>query len=169
MSIAWNRERARYAVPGRIPTRVPSAWASATVAVTRVSGWTRGMRVSAVSVFSVLAGRKRACGALAARTSPVVMSATSHEPHGIAGGAGTPAGRSTMTPGRPRASPPTTGRDGVEAWTGRAVVVEGAGVAPAAGTADAGAQTPNAPVAESRMLAARARPVRGRGDINGIP
>jgi hypothetical protein len=79
-----------------------------------------------------------------------------------------------MTPGRPSASPPTTDRDGVEAVAGRAAVVveeadEGAGVAPAAGTAAAGAQTLNAPVAASRMLAARARPVRGRGDINGIP
>jgi len=62
----------------------------------------------------------------------------------------------------------------VEALAGRVAVVvegadEGAGVPPAAGTADAGAQTPNAPVAASRMLAARARPERGRGDINGIP
>src|SRR5215207_3748076 len=47
----------------------------------------RGSSTSAVSVFSVLAGRRRACGALAASTSPVSASATTQAGALTAGGA----------------------------------------------------------------------------------
>src|SRR4051812_1200763 len=92
------------------------------------------MSVRAVRVFSVLAGRNRACGARAATIVPDVMSASTHARAGTAGGGGTPGARLTMTPVRASSGPPT-------------------GPAEAA----AGPWTPTAPRAPSTRLSARAR------------
>ena len=121
------------------------------------------MRVSAVSVLSVLAGSRRVCGPRAATIAPVVMSASTHEAAGTAGGAGTPGLRLTMTPLRVSSSPPTVaaGRCVAEAAAGdagsdadRCAATTGAG-----GAKEEPPGTPTAPVTPSRRLSARARTV----------
>src|SRR5919107_1313747 len=90
-----------------MPTLLPST-RSAGSARTCVSGRSRGSSVSAVRDFSVLAGSSRRCAALATSTLPVLRSATTYDAAFIAGGAGTPGGRSTTTPGDANRAPPTT-------------------------------------------------------------
>ena len=124
ISIPWNSWPAVYDEPASIPTRVPSARTSASVATIRRSAGTVGMSVSAVRVFSVLAGSSRACGARAATTMPDVRSASTQDRAGTAGGARHPGGRLTMTPlrGQPRAADRhagATGADGRRGGDGR--------------------------------------------------
>ena len=58
-----------------MPTRVPSALTSSSVATSLVVAGTAGMTTRDVSVLRVLAGSSHACGFFAARTCPVSMSA----------------------------------------------------------------------------------------------
>src|ERR1035437_5734695 len=100
-------------------------------------GFSRGIRVSAVRTFMVLAGRCGAWGALATRIYPVSMSDSRKEAPGIAGGGGIPALRFTMTPAEASSLPPT-------------------GV-PAAADASEGPTTQHAPAAAIVRLSTRAR------------
>ncbi len=119
ISIPWNSCPAVYDEPASIPTRVPSARTSASVATIRRSAGTVGMSVRAVRVFSVLAGSSRACGARAATTMPDVRSASTQDRAGTSGGGGTPGGRLTMTPLPASCAPPTGTGAGADA-AGRA-------------------------------------------------
>jgi hypothetical protein len=62
---------------------MPASWS---VPITWSALLSRGSSTSAVSVLSVLAGRSLACGALAASTSPVSMSASTYADACTAGG-----------------------------------------------------------------------------------
>jgi len=87
-----------YAVPERMPRWVPSTFTSAGITMIFLFGFRSGIRVSAVSVLRVLAGRWGTCGALATRICPVSMSASRKDAPGMAGGRGIPGSRFTMTP-----------------------------------------------------------------------
>ena len=63
-----------------MPTLVPSGSTLSRVGVISVSPPSSGMRVTAVSTFCVLAGRKCLCGLRAASTSPVSASAMIQDP-----------------------------------------------------------------------------------------
>jgi hypothetical protein len=71
----WKRSSTLYVAPDTMPTRVPSALTSSSVATTLVVAGTTGITTSEVRVLIVLAGRSHACGFLAARTCPVSRSA----------------------------------------------------------------------------------------------
>ena len=76
------------------------SWARA-VPIHVASGSNCGSRVNAVSVFSVLAGRRVLCGFFAARTSPVVASASSQVRALTCGSVAAPALRSATAPRLP--------------------------------------------------------------------
>jgi hypothetical protein len=71
----WNRSSTVYVAPESMPTRVPSALTSSSVATTFMVAGTTGITTSEVRVLIVLAGSSHACGFLAARTWPVSRSA----------------------------------------------------------------------------------------------
>ena len=72
----------------------------------------RGSTVTAVSVFSVLAGRCRRWGALAARISPVVASAITQDSARTGGSLVTPAEYVTTVPCLVSSGPPIGSRPG---------------------------------------------------------
>ncbi len=74
-------------------------------AITVASGFSSGASATAVSIFSVLAGRSRPCGSLAARTWPVPASATTYADAGTLGSGA--AGPFTITPLPASCAPPT--------------------------------------------------------------
>jgi hypothetical protein len=59
--------------------------AASLVASTDESGFSTGISDTAVSIFSVDAGRNSPCGSFAARTWPVPASATTHEDASMSG------------------------------------------------------------------------------------
>src|ERR1700712_2897758 len=99
-------------------------------------GSSRGIRVTAVSVLRVLAGRYFPCASLAASTSPVSASAITQLEAVMSGTAGTPAVGWTTMPPLPSRAPPigpsgaVVGREGggpVRAGLGWAAAVGGHG------------------------------------------
>src|SRR5438270_6969652 len=66
------------------------------------------MNVSAVSVFSVLAGANRPCAFFAARISPVSRSPMTYDEACTAGGGAIPGTRLVTTPAPASRGPPTT-------------------------------------------------------------
>ena len=77
-SSAWNRSDTGYARPLTSPTLFGVTSAAMADVTTVASGLSTGIRASAVSTFSVLAGRKCPCGSLAARTCLVPASAITY-------------------------------------------------------------------------------------------
>src|SRR5215470_8452442 len=77
------------------------------LATTMASGLSSGMSEIAVSTLSVLAGRYRPCGSLAASTWPVPASAITNAEARMSGSRGTePGGWLTTTPREPSCGPP---------------------------------------------------------------
>ncbi len=90
-----------YVVPATMPALVPSVLGASRPATTGMFVGNSGITVSAVSVFSVLAGASLACAPFAASTSPVSASATTNDVAVMPGNAGTPGGRVDRDPGLP--------------------------------------------------------------------
>ena len=74
-SRAWNRSDTGYAWPLTRPTLFGVTEAAMADVTTLAREFSTGISASAVSTFSVLAGRKCPCGSLAASTCPVPASA----------------------------------------------------------------------------------------------
>ena len=92
-SNARNRSATRYGWPRTSPAMFGVTLVACADATTVASGFSSGTSVTAVSIFSVLAGRSRPCGSLAASTWPVPASATTYAEAGTAGSrAACPAG-----------------------------------------------------------------------------
>src|SRR4051794_34023086 len=119
-------------------------------------------RVSANSIFSVLAGGSRQCALCAASTSPDSASATIQERAVTScGGTGTPPARSTCVPGCPRRLPPT-----VDMLAGGVAVglVEGVGAARAAGAVRERDSSVAEVTSEHRLAV-----FRGAGTVGNVP
>src|SRR5215469_7032787 len=108
-SSARNKSATLYARPAIKPTTLGTTSVAFLLVMIMAFGLSSGMRVTAVSTFSVLAGPYSPCGSLAASTWPVSALATTHADAGTLGSGGPePAGSSTTIPLLAISVPPTT-------------------------------------------------------------